>query len=78
MPLPFDRSITAVKSTTITGSAQTFERARGIWCDTAGTVTGQLLEDTADKTFTIPAGEWALAFKSITSVGGGFAGKVLF
>lgn len=62
----------------ITGSAQTFDpTGRAIHVDTAGTVTGQLLEDTEDHTFTFAAGSFAYAFKSITSVGGGFAGKII-
>lgn len=67
-----------VKGVVITGGAQTFSpTGRAILVETAGSVTGQLLEDTADLTYTFTAGMWPVAFKSITSVAGGFAGKII-
>ncbi len=59
----------AVSSVAISGSAQALAiSGRAILVSTAGTVTGQLLEDTADVAYILPVGVWPLAFKSITSV----------
>lgn len=58
-----------VKGTVITGSAQTFDPpGRYLIVSTAGTMTGKLLEDSADVAYVLPAGVHRLAVKSITSV----------
>lgn len=41
---------------------------RYVIVSTAGTITGKLLEDTADVAYVLPVGVHHLAFKSITSV----------
>ncbi len=67
-----------VAGVVITGSAQTFSPSgRGILVEAAGTVTGKLVEDAADLAYTLTAGLHGLAFKSITSVAGGFVGKII-
>lgn len=58
-----------VAGVVITGSAQTLAIAgRAILVGVAGSITGRLVEDTADVVYPIPVGLWPLAFKSITSV----------
>lgn len=53
----------------ITGSAQTIDPpGRYITVSTAGTLTGRLVEDTADVAYVLPVGTHKLAVKSITSV----------
>lgn len=53
----------------ITGNAQTFDPPlRAVLISTAGTITGRLVEDTADVTYPVYVGLIPLAFKSITSV----------
>lgn len=61
----------------ITGSAQTFDPPGCLHVDVAGTVTGKLVGDTSDHTWTFTVGAQPYVFKSITSVGGGFAGKIV-
>lgn len=41
--------------------------SRAVLIGTAGNIVGQLVEDTADQTYTVPVGLWSLAFKSVTS-----------
>lgn len=66
-----------VAGVAITGSAQTFDPCgRAILVETAGSVTGKLVEDSADVTYTLPVGLWPLAFRSITSVSS-LAGKII-
>lgn len=58
-----------VSSVAITGTAQTLNPSgRAVLVSTAGTITGKLIEDTADADYILPVGLHALAFKSITSV----------
>lgn len=66
-----------VKGVAITGSAQAFDpTGRAILVETAGTVTGRLIEDTADLAYVLPVGLHPLAFKSVTSVTG-LVGKII-
>jgi hypothetical protein len=55
----------------LAGGAQVFDPpGRYIIVSTAGTITGQLLGDTADVAYVLPVGVHKLAFKSKTSVTG--------
>lgn len=66
-----------VAGVAITGAAQTLDpHGRAILVETAGSITGRLVEDSADVTYTLPVGLWPLAFKSITSVSS-LAGKII-
>jgi len=66
-----------VAGVAISGSAQTFNpTGRAILVETAGSVTGKLIQDSSDVTYTLPVGLWPLAFKSITSLSG-LAGKII-
>jgi hypothetical protein len=71
------RGASAQKSVDLTGGAQTFDPPlRGVAVGSvAGTIVGQLAQDTADHSFYVLAGaERALAFKSITSAPAGCIG----
>lgn len=52
----------------VVAGAQTFDPpGRWIIVSTAGTITGQLVEDTADVAYVLPIGVHKLAFKSASS-----------
>jgi len=52
----------------VVAGAQVFDPpGRYIIVSTAGTITGQLIEDTADVIYVLPVGVHKLAFKSATS-----------
>ncbi len=58
----------SVKRTALTGGALALDpTGRAIHIATAGTITGKLLEETADVTETYEVGWHPVAFKSITS-----------
>jgi hypothetical protein len=60
----------AVKSTPITGGAQTLDpTGRGVHVTGDGNIIGKLIEDTADRTFSglIAGSVYPYCFKSITS-----------
>lgn len=64
----------AVKTVQAIGAGSNLD-GRAVLVSTAGDIVGQLIEDTADQTYTVPVGIWPLAFKSITSATA--VGKVL-
>ncbi len=58
----------SVKRTALTGGALTLDpTGRGLHVSTAGTITGKLLDDTADLTETYEVGWHPVAYRTITS-----------
>ena len=56
---------------TIIANGQTYDPpGRYIIVSTAGTLTGKLVDDTADVAYVLPVGVHKLAFKSCTTVAG--------
>ncbi len=68
----------ATKSAVLATSSSIVPPTRGIHCNVAGDVVGQLEEDTADGTFSFVGGmTYPYCFKSITSLGNA-TGRMLF